>query len=224
MIGALLFDLDGTLLDRTSSLRLFLLQQVERRPDLLGHLDPTKYVNTVLKLDGRGHTPKDALYQQAAAHFDLAADAWQTLLADHHAYFPHVCVPFPRMHQTLEHFHRQGLPLGLVTNGLVASQQPKIDGLGIGRYFDAVLISEAEGVKKPDPEIFRRALDKMGTQANRTAMIGDNPTADIAGARALGLKTIWKKDPHWPPPQAADAVIEDLDQLSATVDRLNRMP
>ena len=74
--------------------------------------------------------------------------------------------------------------MGLITNGAVDSQQPKIDGLGIARYFDTMLISEAEGVAKPDAEIFRRATDNLGVSPDQAVMIGDNPEADIRGAKS----------------------------------------
>jgi putative hydrolase of the HAD superfamily len=110
--------------------------------------------------------------------------------------------------------------MGLVTNGAVDSQQPKIDGLGIARYFDTILISEAEGVAKPDAEIFRRATDNLGVSPDRVVMIGDNPEADIRGAKFCGMKAIWKRDKYWEAPEIVDAVIDDLDELPSTIRNL----
>ena len=70
----------------------------------------------------------------------------------------------------------------------------QIDGLGIGPYFATILISEAEEVAKPEPEIFHRALRNLGVGPQETIMVGDNPVADIEGAKSLGIKAIWKQD------------------------------
>ena len=144
-----------------------------------------------------------------------------TLLADFQIHFPHICVPFPKADQTLSTLRRRGLRMGLVTNGRIASQQPKIDGLGIAGYFDAILISEAEGVRKPDPEIFRRASSRLGVTAGETVMVGDNPEADIQGAKSFGMKAIWKRDTYWSPPELVDAVIDELEELPRAIGDLS---
>ena len=79
--------------------------------------------------------------------------------------------------------------------------------------FDTVLISDAEGVSKPDPEIFRRALERLGVDAAHACYIGNHPEVDVAGARAAGLKAVWRRDPFLPPPAEADGVIEELGDL-----------
>ncbi len=63
--------------------------------------------------------------------------------------------------------------------------------LGIRSYFDVVTDSAVHGVTKPDPVLFRRTLDALGVPAPAACMIGDNLVADIAAARALGMRTVW---------------------------------
>jgi putative hydrolase of the HAD superfamily len=58
--------------------------------------------------------------------------------------------------------------------------------------FDVVLISEAEGVRKPSAEIFRRALQRCEVEAGESVFVGDHPETDIEGARHAGLLPIWK--------------------------------
>ena len=93
-----------------------------------------------------GYVERTELFRKLAGVFAMSPGMGDALLADFQTYFPDVCVPFPRAHQTLSLLQEQGLGMGLVTNGRVASQQPKIDGLGIASYFHTILISEAEGV------------------------------------------------------------------------------
>ncbi len=59
---------------------------------------------------------------------------------------------------------------------------------GLWQYFEHVLDSEVEGVAKPDPEIFTRAIDRCAVPAEAILHIGDNPTADIQGALAIGMQ------------------------------------
>jgi putative hydrolase of the HAD superfamily len=48
--------------------------------------------------------------------------------------------------------------------------------------------SALEGVRKPDPEIFRRALARMGVSAERAIYAGDIPSVDVDGAHAAGMQ------------------------------------
>jgi len=59
---------------------------------------------------------------------------------------------------------------------------------GIRDYFEHVLDSGVEGVAKPDPEFFTRALDRCGVAAEEVLHVGDNPTADVQGALAVGMQ------------------------------------
>jgi HAD superfamily hydrolase (TIGR01549 family) len=60
---------------------------------------------------------------------------------------------------------------------------------GLHDYFEYILDSGAEGVAKPDPEIFTRALDRCGVAAESVLHIGDNPTADVRGAMGVGMQS-----------------------------------
>ena len=91
--------------------------------------------------------------------------------------------------ETLEALARSGYRLGVVSNaeGRVARD---LDGAGYASLFETVVDSHLVGVQKPDPAIFRIALDRMGASADRTVFVGDVPAVDVAGARAAGLAPI----------------------------------
>jgi putative hydrolase of the HAD superfamily len=76
---------------------------------------------------------------------------------------------------------------------VVSNHVPELDGLlrhlGLGRYFAAVVNSSLVGWEKPHPRIFELALDRAG-RPERVWMVGDNPVADVAGARTLGIPGI----------------------------------
>lgn len=76
---------------------------------------------------------------------------------------------------------------------IVSNHVPELDGLlrdlGLDRYFAAVVNSSLVGWEKPHRRIFEAALDRAG-RPERVWMVGDNPVADVAGARALGIPAI----------------------------------
>ena len=141
MIKAILFDLDGTLLDRHSSLIVYLNQHMIRCGTILNGIPPTEYLSKVIERDAHGHVSKDTVFRQIEKDFNLPEGSWEVLYRDFGNYFPDTCVPFPKMRQTLNHLAECGFLLGLITNGWSTSQDPKIDGLGIRHYFRTVLVS-----------------------------------------------------------------------------------
>ena len=82
--------------------------------------------------------------------------------------------------------------LALITNGLSEVQRPRIDRLGIEKYFDAIVISAEVGVTKPGPRIFDLAFDRLGNPPKGTAvMVGDSLSSDIRGGADYGIATCW---------------------------------
>ena len=86
---------------------------------------------------------------------------------------------------------RPQVRIGIVSNNLAREQHDKLRFCGFDRYLDAIVISEEAGVAKPDPAIFRQALERLSAEAAETMMIGDAWATDIAGARAAGVRAIW---------------------------------
>jgi putative hydrolase of the HAD superfamily len=212
-IQAVLFDLDGTLLDRRRSFERFARNQWERFAGALTPVDADEYVRTLVRLDGDGYGPRRDLFTGLTMRFELASDLADTLLADYRAGFPSACVLFPDVRGTLEALRASGLKLGLITNGSVRMQSRKLECLSLSSAFDTIVISAAEGVSKPDPEVFARALTRLQADAARSVFVGDHPDVDIAGARAAGMRTVWRRDPIISRLVEADAVIEEVGEL-----------
>lgn len=98
--------------------------------------------------------------------------------------------------------------VGIVSNNLTREQHDKLRFCGFLEHLDAIVISEEAGVSKPDPGIFRIALERIGAGPHETVMIGDAWKTDIAGARAAGLRAIWFNPAGKPRPEPTTEVDE----------------
>jgi putative hydrolase of the HAD superfamily len=98
--------------------------------------------------------------------------------------------------------------VGVVSNNLLAEQREKITVCGLDAFVDALVVSEEAGVAKPDPAIFTLALDRLRCRADEAVMIGDSWSADIAGARAAGIRAIWFNRSGAAPPEIDRSIAE----------------
>jgi putative hydrolase of the HAD superfamily len=220
-IQAVVFDLDGTLLDRRRSFERFARDQWGRFSHVLRAVHPDEYVQTMIRVDGDGYAPRRELFTGVLAALTLPPDLAETLLTDYRARFPGVCVLFPDVLKTLAALRASGRSLGLITNGSVQMQSGKLNCLFPASTFDAVLISQAEGVHKPDPEIFRRALVRLQAEPARSVFVGDHPEVDIDGARAAGMRAVWRRHSTDSRHVEADAAIEEVGELLAVLGSLS---
>lgn len=212
-VQAVVFDLDGTLLDRRLSFERFVRDQWERYAHVLTAVDREHYVQILIAADRDGYAPREDLFTGIIARCELPAALAATLLADYRAGFPRACLLFPDAAQTLSLLRAAGLKLGLITNGSVRMQSAKVACLGLSPAFDAILISDAEGICKPQRQIFDRALERLNVTAAHAVFVGDHPDVDVAGARAAGIRAIWRRDPSVSQVVEADAEIGELRDL-----------
>jgi putative hydrolase of the HAD superfamily len=210
-IKAVLFDLDGTLLNRDASVKLFINRQYDRLFEWVGHIQKEKYMNRFIVLDSRGYVWKDKVYQQLVEEFKIKM-TWEELLEDYIQEFRNHCVPFPHLISMLEELKSNNLLLGIITNGYGKFQMDNVKALGIEKYTDLILVSEWEGMKKPDPQIFQRALKKLHISPEETVFIGDHPDNDVKAAQQVGIKGIWKRDDQWKDVEA-DYIVDDLAEV-----------
>ena len=109
-------------------------------------------------------------------------------------------VPLPGAAEALRGLRQRGFRTGVVSNadGRVESL---LETAGLTGHLDCVLDSHLEGVEKPDPEIFRRALDRLGLRAETAVYVGDIYTIDVVGARAAGLEAVLIDETRTYPPR-----------------------
>lgn len=112
--------------------------------------------------------------------------------------------------EVLTELKKRGYKLGVVSNwdGLLPGV---LEAVGLASYFDYVAASALEGVAKPDPQIFRVVLHKLGVAPQEAVHIGDSPD-DVAGAEAAGVTPLLF-DPYRQNPQAIHDLREVLERV-----------
>jgi putative hydrolase of the HAD superfamily len=171
-----------------------------------------------------------ALFKEAlgAIGFDLPADVIDHIVAlDHSAYSKSLAVE-PEVLATLDRLRADGKRLGLVSNITLLPPlvREDLDRMSLGSRLDATVFSSEVGVRKPDPRIFREALERLGSDPAETVFVGDRLYDDISGAQAVGMRAILTRqfrhedDPDYEP----DGVIEHISELPETLERLSTSP
>ena len=116
---------------------------------------------------------------------------------------------YPDALSVLSTLRKRGYKLGLISNThwrLLESFRTKME-----RTFDVITLSYEHEYAKPYPSIFMATLKKLGVKANRCLHVGDDPVADVQGAKNAGMKTVFIKRTDIE--ANADVTIERLGQL-----------
>jgi HAD superfamily hydrolase (TIGR01509 family) len=139
-----------------------------------------------------------------------------------------VVAPLPHHLGVLDDLQR-GARLGLCSNFSHSDTVLGIlDETGLRSRLDAVVVSDQFGVRKPRPEIFEEVLARLGVAPRDAIHVGDDLQADVAGAGALGIRTVWltrrvrnpeaKLLEHEGP--RPDHTVADLSELPALLEQL----
>jgi putative hydrolase of the HAD superfamily len=193
MIRGVLFDLDGTLLDREVCIRNCIENQFERFASQLAPIPKADFLALFTRLDQRGYVAKPIVYDRMRLELGFSASLSKALTDDYFLTYPRFRIGFRNMAKILAWLRQQALRLAIVTNGSTSHQSSAIQALGIDHLFDAIVISETEGVRKPDRRIFDLTLKRLGIAPAEAVFVGDHPETDIRGAQEAGIRAIWKR-------------------------------
>lgn len=129
-------------------------------------------VNRVLDrvVPALGELDRDAFFEGAYSHF-AEPGVWEL---------------YPEVAEVLAALHGR-FDLSVISN-FDGRLRMILEHLGVSKFFSHVFLSSELGADKPDPEIYRRALQLSGTQPNEALHVGDDPVRDWQGATAAGLK------------------------------------
>ncbi len=190
-IKAVIFDLDNTILDRSRTFRNFIMSFVE---SYFNHLGTTELlIQRIIDLDQDGYKDKTELFRELVEELP-----WKTkpelyeLLEYYQTHYVRNAILMDQAKEVVQYLKTK-YRIGLITNGRSIIQYGKIDRLGIRDEFEFILVSEEVGIKKPHPQIFEIAIDRLQVRPEECIYIGDHPKNDIEGAGKSGMKTIWMK-------------------------------
>ncbi len=181
MYRALLFDLDGTLAE-TDSLHLPTWVDVLRPHGI--EVDEAFYKENI---SGRstGEIVRELLP-------DLSKDEGREIGNAKEASFRERAgelEPLPGLLDFLEEAGESGLKTALVTNAPEENVEAILLALGLGEFFDEVVLSDEVGPVKPDPAPYRAALDRLGI-SSEAAVAFEDSTSGISSAVGAGIPTV----------------------------------
>jgi putative hydrolase of the HAD superfamily len=235
-IKALLFDLDGTLVDHDTAAGVALgkaLQAVpgheqidqahaRRRWRWLGEVAMERYLSGELTFTGQRRLRVISL----AAEFGLGtwddprADAW---FAGYLRHYESAWRAYPDVRPALDALAGQCRRLGVLTNGDADQQREKLRRVGLAAELREVIVSSEAGAAKPDPRIFRTACARLGLAPYEVAYVGDRLQTDAVAATNAGLHGVWLNRADDPPPAGLrPPVIRSLGDLPALLRELDR--
>jgi HAD superfamily hydrolase (TIGR01549 family) len=197
-IAAVLFDLDGTLIEHTRELEDLCHDTFEAFEEKLAPVTQAEFWQTYwpknhdlwhMMVDGVLPGDVARLYSFVNTLRALKADAKlaQAMLEDWEGRIVDATCPFADTRSTLERMRQADLRLGIVTNGFATMQRHKLARHRLQEQVDFVLVSEEIGIFKPNHAIFEQALAQAGVAAGQALFVGDTPASDIEGARNAGL-------------------------------------
>jgi putative hydrolase of the HAD superfamily len=218
-LSSIIFDLDETLIDREATMRKFLIGQRQRLSNLIDCND-ANYADVVIGFQNGGYADKRSAFQSALSELNQSQQHIDHIVKDFESLYGNEAIPFKGVRDTLV-ILRDSYSLGLVSNGRSIGQRNKIQSANLNDLFDAIVISEEIGIKKPDPAIFVHCLEQLSVCADSAAYVGDNPANDIEPANKLGMISIWVENPNFHAPQEADAIISNISDLPDAISRLS---
>lgn len=203
MFQALIFDLDNTLLDRPAAQWRWSERFVDRwLPDSTKETK-AKAAQDLFALDDLGYISREEFVVgvldrvpdwQPEDNPASSADPASRIAALLIEYRRELISLYPR-HEDIcdfvERLRQKSFQLGVISNGRVSSQWPKMQRAGLDSAFESIVISEEVGFEKPHPEPFLASLRVLDVAPENALYVGDNPYHDVGGAAAVGMKNCW---------------------------------
>lgn len=186
-MAGLLFDLDDTLYPRERFVASG-FAAVARYLTTSWRADAAAVEVTLQAAHAAGQIGRE--FQVVCAAHRLPLSAVPAMLDVFRSHVPDIALA-PEVRDVLVRLARDGWRLGLLTNGDPAVQRRKVQALGLEALMRRVIYAEEHhAAGKPHPSVFLAALDALRLRPEECVHVGDDLICDIAGARALGIRTI----------------------------------
>jgi putative hydrolase of the HAD superfamily len=215
---AVIFDLDDTLYSERAYAFSGFRAVAESFVEVFG--DPERAARTMCQLFDTEHRPRvfDEMCRRAGLSGDDRLVARMIETYRNHKPAIELCADADAALARL----RGRRKLGVLSDGLLATQSAKIDALGLRNRVDEIILTDDLGREfwKPHPRAFELMAEKLSARAEDCTYLADNPAKDFVAPRALGWRTIQIRRPEGiyrdcPAAEdgAPDHVITSLDDL-----------
>ncbi|ADC88301.1 MULTISPECIES: HAD family hydrolase [Staphylococcus] len=215
-IKAVVFDLEGTLLDRKKSRDKFIEEQYERFHDYFVHVQLADFKKTFIELDDDEDNDKPNLYKEIIKQFHIDRLTWKDLFRDFEMHFYRYVFPYYDTLYTLEQLTERNYLTGVIANGKSKIKQFRLHSLGIEHVINYLSTSEMVGYRKPHPKIFEDMIAQLGVTPNEMMYVGDDALNDVAPARAMGMVSVWFKQED----AEIEPLAEEVDYTITTIEEI----
>ena len=190
-VDGLIFDLDGTLLDRNAVFVKVAGNFFDEHLDNLTTMPRGEAVDMMVRWDGDGYSNREWMLNQWISQWPKTGLDTESLQVWYRSAMERQIEQDVEIIDFLTGLNHQKIPWGIVTNG-AASQRGKCRAAGLEQIAPFIIVSGEVGYAKPDQRIFRDALTAAGLEGpEKVLFVGDNPVADIDGAKRFGMMTAW---------------------------------
>ncbi len=209
---ALIFDLDGTLIDSLPDAHVSLnraLAAAGRREITL------EEAKGMVGWGGRVLVEKALAKTGRPGTADEIGRCLEDFITRYSEYPATLTTVYPGVRQALEEFQAAGIAMGLCTNKSLATTMPVLEALLLDGFFTVVSCGDKVPHPKPDGRHVLGIIERLGVRAQATAMVGDSEN-DIDAARDAGISSVAVTFgyAHVPPRElGADALIDDFHGL-----------
>lgn len=227
-VEAILFDVGDTLIDTSTRMKRALYKTAEYLESENIISEKEKFIATYRVVDKEIQGPRiNHLYSDPRIIIETA----NRLNISHSLYLVGVFLSVYRsfIRKSIKKSNRlinlfrglkdKGFKIGIVTDGSTVEQIEQLYKLGILKYIDALVTSEELDVEKPSALLFRKILTYLSvSEPSNAVMVGDDLKRDIAGAKKIGIKTIWVANYHIQKNEkmdiTPDIVVKSVDEIT----------
>ena len=216
---AVFFDLDDTLIDRAGAFARYVEDLIARHPHAFPESRRDADVAELHALDRRGSTSRTVFCRRVTTTFPGLELTPEALWEDMSSRLPGFVRPHLGPCALLEGLRKRA-PVAAVSNGSGRVQRAKMAYAFLTSFLPDVFLSGEVGAEKPDPRIFRAALERVEREPHEVLHVGDDPERDIVGAARVGLSTCWvSHGRRWPsglppPTFTVESIVEDIQEVA----------
>jgi len=225
MIKAVVFDLDNTLVDFMKMKEMAVEGAVEAMIDAGLPLRKEEAIKKIYEIYDREGIEDQKVFDKFLSETFGRID-YKILAAGIVGYRKAkeaALVLYPHVHYTLMELLKMGKRLAVISDAPKLQAWTRLAQTGLHHYFEVVVTFDDTGKRKPDPEPFIFALDKLNVRPEESIMIGDWAERDIIGAKTIGMVTVFARYGNTFDTRisGADYEVDDIQELLTIIKELD---